>query len=191
MVSTAFVFAVLALLLAPGPTNTLMGLAGAHGGLSRVVRLIPAELGGYATAILPLSFVGAQFFQTMPGFELVLKVAAAIWIAVLAIKLWTSRAPGHEAKEISARQVYITTCLNPKALVFSLVLLPSAQTSNFWPYFALFVAMVIGVALIWGGLGVMTQVSAAGARRLMIIQRVASAWLMFVALSLVVNIIQA
>lgn len=161
------------------------------GGVSRVVRLIHAELAGYATAILPLSFLGAQLFQNMPGFELVLKVAAAIWIAVLAIKLWTSLAPGDKAKEISAQQVYITTCLNPKALVFSLVLLPSAQTADFWPYFALFATMVIGVALVWGGLGVMTQVSVAGARRLMFIQRVASAWLMFVSLSLVVNIIQA
>lgn len=190
MVSAAFAFAVLALLLAPGPTNTLMGLAGAHVGLSRVVRLIPAELAGYATAILPLSFLGVELFQTVPGFGLVLKGAAAIWIAILAIRLWTSLSPGEEAKEISAERVYITTCLNPKALVFSLVLLPSPQTAEFVPHLAMFSAMVVGVALVWGGLGVMSQVSATGTRRSMILQRVASAWLMFVSLSVVVNIIQ-
>lgn len=191
MITTAFVFGVLALLLAPGPTNTLMGLAGAQGGLSRVIRLIPAELAGYATAILPLSYLGAQLLQTMPGFGSALKVAAAIWIAVLAAKLWTSPASGGETEEVSAQRVYITTCLNPKALVFSLVLLPSPQTADFWPHLALFGAMIIGVALVWGGLGVMTQLSGAGTKRLMIIQRVASAWLLFVSLSLVVNVIQA
>lgn len=188
MISLAFVSGVLALLLAPGPTNTLMGLAGAHGGLSRVVRLIPAELAGYATAILPLSFLGAALLQAIPGFGLVLKGAAAIWIAVLAIKLWRSLSTGGKGKEISARRVFITTCLNPKALVFSLVLLPSPQTEGFVPHLALFAVMVIGVALVWGGLGLMTQVSAAGTKRLMILQRVASAWLMFVSVSLMLNI---
>lgn len=188
MTTIAFVSGVLALLLAPGPTNTLMGLAGAQGGLGRVIQLIPAELAGYAMAILPLSFLGAALFQAIPGFDWVLKGAAAIWIAVLAINLWRSLSIDGKGKEICAQRVFITTCLNPKALVFSLVLLPSPQTDGFVPHLALFAVMVIGVALVWGSLGAMTQVSAAGTRRLMILQRVASAWLLFVSVSLLVNI---
>jgi threonine/homoserine/homoserine lactone efflux protein len=188
MTTIAFVSGVLALLLAPGPTNTLMGLAGAQGGLVHVIRLIPAELAGYAMAILPLSFLGAALFQAIPGFELLLKGAAAIWIAVLAIKLWRSLSTGGTGKEISAGRVFITTLLNPKALVFGLVLLPSPQTEGFAPHLALFAVMVIGVALVWGSLGVMTQISSAGTKRLRILQRVASAWLMFVSVSLMVNL---
>ncbi|MFG6080081.1 hypothetical protein ACEUZ9_000531 [Paracoccus litorisediminis] len=190
MAITAFVFGVLALLLAPGPTNTLMGLAGAQGGLSRVVRLLPAELAGYVTTILPLSFLSAQLFQSFPGFGVALKIIAAIWIALLAIRLWTSLSLGKGEREISATRVYITTCLNPKALIFGLVLLPSPQSAEFVPRFALFGAMVIGVAMIWGGLGVVTQLSAAGTKRLAILQRVASAWLLFVSLSLMFNIVR-
>lgn len=188
MTTIAFVSAVLALLLAPGPTNTLMGLAGAQGGLVRVIRLIPAELAGYAMAILPLSFLGAAIFQTVPGFESVIKGAAAVWVAILAIRLWRSISTAGQGKKISVRRVFITTWLNPKALVFSLVLLPSPQAEDFVPHLALFAVLAIGVALVWGSLGVMTQISATGIKRLIILQRVASAWLMFVSVSLIVNI---
>ncbi len=41
------VLALLVLLLTPGPTNTLMALAGAERGWTRALRLIPAELAGY------------------------------------------------------------------------------------------------------------------------------------------------
>lgn len=188
MTTTAFIAGVLALLLAPGPTNTLMGLAGAQGGLSRVIRLIPAELAGYATSILPLSFLGAELIQTLPGFGLVLKVAAAVWIAVLAIKLWTAFLLGEEGKDTSAKQVYVTTCLNPKALVFSLVLLPPLQSAEFPQHLLVFAVMVIGVALTWGGLGTMTRVWVDGTKSMMLLQRGASVWLMIVSLSLMVDV---
>lgn len=188
MTTTAFIAGVLALLLAPGPTNTLMGLAGAQGGLSRVIRLIPAELAGYATSILPLSFLGAELIQTLPGFGLVLKAAAAVWIAVLAIKLWTAFLLGEEGKDTSAKQVYVTTCLNPKALVFSLVLLPPLQSAEFPQHLLVFAVMVIGVALTWGGLGTMTRVWVDGTKSMMLLQRGASVWLMIVSLSLMVDV---
>jgi threonine/homoserine/homoserine lactone efflux protein len=50
--------AILALLLTPGPTNSLMLLAGAERGLLRASRLIPAELMGYLTTVVPLALVG-------------------------------------------------------------------------------------------------------------------------------------
>lgn len=58
MIPFAFLSAVLALLATPGPTNTLMALAGAEGGVGRVARLLPAELAGHLTTILPLVWLG-------------------------------------------------------------------------------------------------------------------------------------
>lgn len=74
----AYLSAVLALLLAPGPTNTLMGIAGARGGLGASVRLLPAELAGYLTTILPLTWLGAELLARFPSASVTLKVVAAV-----------------------------------------------------------------------------------------------------------------
>ena len=191
MTLTGFVLAVLALLLAPGPTNTLMAVAGAQGGLGRVLRLLPAELAGYSISILLLAFLGASLLAAFPALESGLKVAAALWIGLLAVKLWTPAPQDGTAQGVTARQVFVTTLLNPKALVFSLVLLPSPHAAAFVPRFALFLAMVVGVAVLWGALGVMTRATGPGARRIHILQRAASVWLVLVALSLVVDVLRA
>ena len=191
MTVQVFIWSVLALLLAPGPTNTLMGIAGAEGGLRRVARLIPAELAGYATAILPLSLLGAHLTLSFPAFALMLKAVAAVWVALLAFKLWVTTPGSGATHTISPRRVYITTCLNPKALIFSLVLLPTADSAAFLPRLALFVSLVVAVALVWGALGATTRKKASDGRRILLLQRIASAWLLIVSLSLVVNILQA
>ena len=51
----ALTLALLALLLTPGPTNTLMALAGAERGLGGAARLIPAEIAAYLAVTLPLA----------------------------------------------------------------------------------------------------------------------------------------
>lgn len=185
-----FISAVLALLLAPGPTNTLMGLAGAQRGLPRVIGLLPAELAGYLTTILPLSFLGAQLVADFPAFAIVLKIVAAGWIMVLAVRLWGAGAGDENGRDISARRVYVTTALNPKALIFALVLLPPPQDADFALRLGLFCAMVVGVALVWGALGMLTQMAAGGETRLRILQRLASGWLVFVSLSLVFSLMK-
>lgn len=187
----AFISGVLALLLAPGPTNTLMGISGAQHGMARVVRLLPSELAGYLTAILPLSFIGARLVEQSPAFALALKVMAAIWIMILAVKLWRAGTDADRGAEISAGRVYVTTLLNPKALVFALVLLPTPHDAEFAARLGLFCLMVTGVALVWGGLGMLTRRPGDSAARLLILQRVASAWLAFVSLSLAVSVMQA
>ncbi len=91
MTLLAFIAAVLALLLAPGPTNTLMGVAGSQGGIVRAARLIPAELAGYLTAILPLTLIGSRFFAEFPVAALILKSSAAVWVMFLAINSGAGR----------------------------------------------------------------------------------------------------
>ena len=150
----SFLSALLALLLAPGPTNTLMAISGAgRGGLPRVLRLMPAELAGYLTTIVPLTLLGTELFAALPGFAMALKLAAAIWVFYLALKLWRATDAGEEQAEITGLRVYITTVLNPKALIIALVLLPAWHDPAFLPRLGLLCLIVGAAALIWGAAG--------------------------------------
>ncbi|TNM66170.1 LysE family translocator [Aliirhizobium smilacinae] len=191
MTFLAFSSAVLALLLAPGPTNTLMGIAGARGRIGAVIRLLPAELGGYLTTILPLTWLGAELLARFPSASTGLKLVAAAWVMFLAVKLW--RMPGGAAggSGVTAGRVYLTTVLNPKALIFGLVLLPAPADSQFLPKFAMFCVMVMAVALLWGGFGQMTQTGESGNRRLLVVQRIASVWLAVVSVTLITGVLRA
>lgn len=191
MSTLTFLFAVLALLLAPGPTNTLIGLAGAQQGLHRVARLIPAELAGYLTAIVPVALLGGQVLASAPGLATGLKLAAALWVMLLALKLWqASAADAATADSLTAGRVYLTTALNPKALVIALALLPPVQDAAFLPRLALFCLLVAGVALLWGGAGALTRRSDRKTVWMPRLQRVASAWLGLISLSLALGAIQ-
>ena len=63
---TVFALAVLAVLATPGPTNTLMAVAGATLGLRKGLRLIPAEVAGYLTSISLLIFVFQPVVAALP-----------------------------------------------------------------------------------------------------------------------------
>jgi threonine/homoserine/homoserine lactone efflux protein len=191
MTYTAFILAVLALLLSPGPTNTLMGLYGTQKGIQGVIRLIPAEILGYLTTILPLVWLGSQVPERWPAVALVMKIAAAAWVMFLATRLWQPRTNSSTLHEVTARQIYVTTTLNPKALIFALVLLPPLAAPEFAARLAGFVVMVVGAALLWGGAGRIIQTGSSGGRRLRVIQRLASGWLGLISITMIVSLIRA
>ena len=190
MTLAVFISAALALLVAPGPTNALMGIAGAQHGLFRVLRLLPAELAGYLTTVLPLTYLGAQTLGRLPAVTVAMKLIAAIWVLYLALKLWRFHGPEGEAARVTARKIYVTTLLNPKAFVFGLVLLPAAASADFPARFSVFCPSVAGAALPWGGLGKLTQTGSTGAERLQAVQRIAALWLGVVSISLVLGVLR-
>lgn len=189
MTFETFLFAIGSLLLAPGPTNTLVGLAGARDGFRGVVRLLPAELAGYLTTILPLVWLGQGLLQHWPLAEVILKLAAAAWVMVLAVRLWGADVGG-ESGAVTARRVYVTTAMNPKALVFGLVLLPGVSDPVFTARLATFAVMVVAAAILWGMAGKLVQ-AGGGSDRLRLIQRAASVWLVVVAVTLVAGAVSA
>lgn len=191
MTLLAFISAVLALLVAPGPTNTLMGLAGAEGGVGRAARLLPAELAGYLTTVLPLVWLGGAIQGQSPLVAVAVKLAAAAWVMFLAVRLWGRRDAAMAASRVSARRIYVTTMLNPKALVFGLVLLPAPAAPDFAPRFALFCLMVTTVALAWGAAGAATRAGDSAGRRLVALRRFASVWLAVISLTLVAGVVWA
>lgn len=168
------VLALLVLLLTPGPTNTLMALAGAERGWTLALRLIPAELAGYLLAVVPLNSAGAAVLQHVPKLSPVITTLAAAWVLLLAIRMWRiDRSTDGGAARVTAPQVFVTTLLNPKALVIGLVLLPSPDPLA--PRLALFVALVIGAATVWAGAG--AAVTRNGDRLPRWLSRLAAGWL--------------
>lgn len=181
--------AVLALLLTPGPTNSLMLLAGAERGLPAAARLIPAEVAGYLLTVVPLALVGQSLLEAWPGLRLVVALAAAVWVAVLALRLW--RLPTGPVKgSVGAKALFVTTALNPKALIFGLVLLPSPD--RLAGNLALFAALIVIVALLWAGLGASLRRGGIGQpRALFVLRRLASVFLAVMSVLLVLRGVQA
>ena len=81
--------------------------------------------------------------------------------------------------------------LNPKALIFGLVLLPAPADEAFLPKLLLFCLMVMGVSLVWGSAGTIAQGGQDGASRLQVIRRVASVWLAVVSITLIAGVLRA
>ncbi len=182
--------AVLALLLTPGPTNSLMLLAGAERGFSGAVRLIPAELSGYFLTVLPLTLIGAAVLAGHPELRAVVTVAAAVWVAVLAVRLWRGPWAAGGGHAVSARTLFVTTALNPKALIFGLVLLPSPD--RLAANLAIFAGLVVLVAVLWGGLGaILRSGGMRQPRALFVLRRLASVWLAAISIVLAVRGVRA
>lgn len=188
MTLLAFLSAVLGLLLTPGPTNTLMGLAGASGGMGRVMRLMPGEILGYLMAILPLALIGQGVLAEFPAMEQAIRLAAAVWVMVLAVRLWGRGSLAQAGGLITARQVWLTTMLNPKALIVGLVMLPAPASGDFALRLGLFCGVAALVAMIWGGAGALTRQGGAGA--MPAIRRAASVWLGVVSVMLVAGVVR-
>lgn len=167
-----FLLATLGLLFAPGPTNTLMALAGAAA-LRQVPRLILAAVLGYATTVLPLAWAGRAGLGQWPDLALMLKLAATAWVSFLAVRLWNVRTTPDRLQVVTGWKVYFTTVLNPKAIVVGLVLLPRMGEADFALRLALFACAVVAMAMAWAVAGAMTG----GRERMSLVQRCASVWL--------------
>lgn len=147
------VLAVLVLLVTPGPTNSLLLVAGAERGWRGAARLIPAELGGYLATVMPLALVGAPLLVALPAARTALALVAAAWVSWLAVAMWRLPAAEGGRPTVTARRVLVTTLLNPKALVFGLVLLPAPDPGRLALHVGLFAGEVVGVALLWTAMG--------------------------------------
>jgi threonine/homoserine/homoserine lactone efflux protein len=187
-----FVLAVLLLLCTPGPTNTLMALGGYSRGWFRALPLIGGELGGYLLVIVPVATLAAPFFDAYPQASLAAKGAAVAWVLFLSVRLWTSaRKPLDEAQDISVRQVFITTVLNPKALIIALVIMPHGAPVALLPWLILFAGLVFFAANGWILFGQLMRGAGGFAIRPVVIRRAAAACLLLFAVILASSSLQS
>lgn len=153
MATAPFLLAIWALLLTPGPTNMVMTLAGAQGGWRRATALIPIEIAAYLIVIVPAALAGASVLADWPMIAALIKLAAAAWLLSLALALWKGPGEGDAGGQMGPGRVFVTTLLNPKALIIGLILMPPPASPLFFERLVLFVASTAAAAACWAGLG--------------------------------------
>jgi threonine/homoserine/homoserine lactone efflux protein len=152
-----FILGSLALLATPGPTNTLLATAGATAGFRRSLRLLGGELGGYLLAIAVLLSVVGPLVAASPAFGVLLRALVCLYLLYVALMLWRQgELPTADTSPITVRRVFVTTLLNPKAIIFAFTLLPHAPTPDFaalLPWLAALSSMIVMVGAGWIALG--------------------------------------
>lgn len=168
-----FMLAVLTLLGTPGPTNTLLATSGATVGVQRSVRLLVAELAGYLIAVGTIRIVLGPVIHSYPLVGITLKAAVVLYLIWTAIKLWRHNAGLTQGQtSIGMQAVFVTTLLNPKALIFSLSIIPTDNPQLGW-YVLGFALLVPLVGFAWILLGRAIG-AAAGDRHAGVVRKVAS-----------------
>jgi len=157
-----FVLAVLTVLAAPGPTNTLFAASGASAGMPRSLRLALAGIGGYLVSISVLVIVIGPAIALHPLALPAIKLSASLWLFYCAVRLWRESVTGFPVTptQILARQVFLTTLVNPKALIFAFAIFPQAPIRRLIPWLAEFSLLVFFVAFGWIGVGMLVARSA-------------------------------
>ena len=147
-----FLLGAVVLLAAPGPTNTIMALAGA--GPSRSpAGLLAAELAGYAVAIVMSGLLLVPLIAWWPPASVIVKLAVAAYLVFAALRLWrTPLSLNFGVSAIGPRDVFLATLLNPKGLVVAVALLPFHDPS-FLLHATMLAVLVGATGLAWFWLG--------------------------------------
>ncbi len=152
-----FIGAALALLLSPGPTNTLLMYSGAAAGVRRSLSLVAAELCGYCGSIALLALGLGPVVRKYPIFGVSLRMVAAAYLVAMAVHLWTSRPiAGKKSEPLEWRKVFIATLFNPKAVLFAFVVIPhlfDAQLAAAVPYLLTLSVLIVFAGAMWILLG--------------------------------------
>lgn len=147
MPDSIFIFAILAFLLTPGPTNTLLTVGATTRGLRASLPLLAGELLGYLVVIVPLATIAASLLEGKPALAAGLRIAAACWVLFLAIRLWrvsSTQTARHETSSVTVGQVFLTTLLNPKAPIIGLVIMPHGPLTEIALALGLLSLLVLG-----------------------------------------------
>ncbi len=148
----------LIVLAAPGPTNTVMALAGAGGRRSPVMP-VAAELAGYALAIALSDIVLLPLVAAWPAAALLVKLAIIAYLVVAAARLWrTPLTLDARGRTIGARDIFVTTLLNPKGFLIAVALLPLSDP-HLGAHAAVFALLIVltGLAWFWAGSRIATM----------------------------------
>jgi threonine/homoserine/homoserine lactone efflux protein len=148
-----FTIATLTILAMPGPTNILVATSGGTVGFRRSLRLIGGEVTGYLVSITLTGLFLRSLLVHAPSVSAVLRMLVGGYLLLLAVGLWHHKSMDRSATmPITLRQVFITTLLNPKAIVFALAIVPFGA-SNVWLYLAGLAGLITSVAVAWVAFG--------------------------------------
>jgi len=182
-----FALAVLAILGTPGPTNTLLATAGAASGLRQSLPLVPAEAAGYSVSILTLGLVLRPVVAEVPGLAAVLRAAVGTYLFLLAVGLWRySKVPVATGVAVRPVQVFFTTLMNPKGIVFALGVVPFGA-KHVWLYLLGFLLLLVPVGVGWITVGALVGRIGSSRGRARIASRVGAAAVGTFAIMLIVG----
>ena len=158
MVSIGFILGALTLLAVPGPTNALMLVAGTQGGISHALAAAGAATLGYLLAVTLLGGVIGPLLLEQPVLMNAIRFAAAGYLLIAAWRLWQTEASsiGRNRIVVSPGAVFLTTLLNPKAVIIAFTLMPegwTAKTGAAIPHLVVLCGLVFGISTLWGLLG--------------------------------------
>jgi threonine/homoserine/homoserine lactone efflux protein len=154
--SMAFLISATALLLVPGPTNSLIATNGAISGLGRTILLLPAELCGYMLAIVGWGLGLAAVVTAVPAAGVAAKVAAGATLIRSAQKLWFFADRRGERRWSGLQDIFLVTLTNPKALVFALTIVPHLKDGDLrsaLPYLGWLGVLILTIGLAWAAVG--------------------------------------
>jgi threonine/homoserine/homoserine lactone efflux protein len=151
----AFVLSVAAILLTPGPTNTILAVAGLGQGTRAALPLIVFELFGYLVGISAWGIFLTSAQHHYPWLGVVVRVASSAYLVYVAVKLW--RAAQHVAvpgqgRLIGPGAMFVATLLNPKGLLFASVIFPAGAFGNLPLYLGamlLFCSLLVPIGFTW------------------------------------------
>ncbi|EEY97570.1 LysE family translocator [Acinetobacter johnsonii] len=158
MVTWFFIGLVITILLTPGPTNTLLASSGIQVGIRKSLRLIPAEAFGYLISITAWGFLIGKVSVHLPLLPTILKLFSASYIIYLAIKLWRTAdvEVSFNQPTIRARELFLATLLNPKALLFASAIIPTiawTKLDYYLSHMSLFLVLIVPIAFFWTFIG--------------------------------------
>ncbi len=174
-----FVPAVVATLVAPGPTNALLFTSAGVAGFGHSLRLVPATIVGYLITIGAMQTVGGPLIAAVPSFGLTLRVVLVGYLLLLAWRLWHSDTAVARVNVpvVTFGQVFLTTLLNPKGLVLAFAIFPPFDDlAGALPYAGVFAAIAGVVSMGWIGFGAVVR-RGGGDRMSWILPRAAAVFL--------------
>ncbi len=167
-----FLLAALSLLAAPGPTNVLLATAGAAAGVRSPLLLLAAATFAYLLAVATARLLLGPLIDAYPLVGVAFRVVVALYLVWIAVHLWRRNAAMTREATVGIREVFFTTLINPKSLVFAFGIIP-ATSPVLWAYVAAFALLVPVVGLGWVLIGRAVGATS-GERHAGLVRRVAS-----------------
>lgn len=150
----AFVAGIAAILLTPGPTNTLLAAAGLARGWRRAAPLVGAELAGYLAGISAWGLFLASVQPAHPWVGILVRVASSAYLAYVAVKVWCAAGVDLTGRRqpIGPGALFIATLFNPKGLVLASAWFPARAFERLPDYLAAmaqFTCLLVPIAFLW------------------------------------------
>lgn len=149
---SSFIVPAFLILIAPGPTNALLTSAGGALGLRKAPAFLCAQIVGYGLAIA-VARLALGLFPASQAITIALRFAVAAYLLLLAARLWrVDRRLPQDRRRVTPLDLFVTTLLNPKALIFAYGVLPFDRGDAF-QIFAGFAALAAISGTFWFFLG--------------------------------------